>query len=166
MRFIPTRTIRGGHGVKGTILENIDKMDNKSIVDIKNMRRNRNFTGMEKSIIQQRESLNNIGDLSNFDNSLLENEIIIHLNYVIEKLKNIDPVVHNLMVLLLSRKQSEERLIKFLDFENETYYDKEYALRVCLYEKKYIATIKLYISLNLFENAVDCALGLIFFYLL
>ncbi|KAL0489682.1 vacuolar protein sorting protein VPS18 [Acrasis kona] len=88
-----------------------------------------------------------------------DNPVVEYLNWVIDTQKNDDSTIHNLMVNLLTKKRSADRLDEFLKKESESaYFSREFALRVCIHNRKFTSCVLLYRDMNLFDNAVDMAL--------
>lgn len=88
-----------------------------------------------------------------------DNPVIEYLNWVIDVQKNDDPTIHNLMIYLLAQKRSADRLDQFLKKESENaYFSREFALRVCIPNRKFTSCVILYRDMGLFDNAVDMAL--------
>ncbi|KAK2964161.1 putative Vacuolar protein sorting-associated protein 18 like protein [Blattamonas nauphoetae] len=100
-----------------------------------------------------------------------KNSAINYLEYVIRDLHDQTPAVHNFYVLQLTRNAPEDKLIEFLK-ENEEpdtilgerkrCYDERYCLRVCMQYRCIRAAVHIYIQLNLFDEAVELALGVDF----
>jgi hypothetical protein len=81
------------------------------------------------------------------------------LNWVIDGQKNDDPTIHNLMIYLLAQKRGAEKLDQFLKKESENaYFSREYALRICIPNRKFTSCVILYRDMGLYDNAVDMAL--------
>lgn len=91
-----------------------------------------------------------------------EIEVIKYLKWCIVNQKNMDPVIHNMMVYFRARqpgKEGEQKLIEFLNVESDdNLYSKEFALRVCYEHERYLACIKLYSAMGLHTSAVTFAL--------
>ncbi|ORY51491.1 hypothetical protein BCR33DRAFT_655948 [Rhizoclosmatium globosum] len=90
------------------------------------------------------------------------NQAVRYLNYVIERLGNTDASIHNyLLSLYVSSAIAEEErgLLGFLTSQDEeSHYDVQYALRLCMKEGLVKSSIFIYSKLGLFEQAVDLAL--------
>jgi len=85
------------------------------------------------------------------------NQAIRYLKYCVKKLKCDDLAIHNLLLSLYSKQADEKPLLQFLNKSNR-FFDLEYALRVCMKEKKYHACVLIYGSMGLYEESVDLAL--------
>ncbi|KAJ3294840.1 hypothetical protein HDU79_010348 [Rhizoclosmatium sp. JEL0117] len=90
------------------------------------------------------------------------NQAVRYLNYVIERMGNTDASIHNYLLSLYvsSAIPEEERgLLGFLTSQDEeSHYDVQYALRLCMKEGLVKSSIFIYSKLGLFEQAVDLAL--------
>ncbi|KAJ3348824.1 hypothetical protein HDU83_001026 [Entophlyctis luteolus] len=90
------------------------------------------------------------------------NHAIRYLNHVTNKMDNTDASVHNfLLSLYVSRAHldNESDLMSFLNSqEDETHYDVQYALRLCIKEELVQSSIFIYSKLGLYEQAVDLSL--------
>jgi hypothetical protein len=89
-----------------------------------------------------------------------ENPVIRYLEWCIQKQKNEDPAIHNLLLSLYA-KETGPTLLNFLntDHPESNFYDRKYALRVCMENKRTEACIRLYSMMNMFEDAVMLALS-------
>lgn len=93
-------------------------------------------------------------------------EVIKYLEFCVKDLNNEDPGVHNLLLSLYSKKEDESQLLQFLDtkFGNgqangpEFFYEPQYALRLCLQEKRMRACVRIYSMMSMHEEAVALAL--------
>ncbi|KAF0974468.1 hypothetical protein FDP41_006500 [Naegleria fowleri] len=111
------------------------------------------------SLKQQHSTLNENQHFSNSLTSEQQNHVIRYLEWCIRKQENEDPAIHNLLLTLYADLEDDEKLLTFLDTEGENnYYDPKYALRVCSQKKKIEACVRLYSSMQLFDDAVDLAL--------
>ena len=101
-------------------------------------------------------------DMDHFSSALTsdqQNHVIRYLEWCIKKQENEDPAIHNLLLTLYADLDSDEKLLAFLNTEGESnFYDPKYALRICSQKKKIEACVRLYSSMELFDDAVDLAL--------
>ncbi|XP_057663701.1 vacuolar protein sorting-associated protein 18 homolog isoform X1 [Diorhabda carinulata] len=88
-------------------------------------------------------------------------EIIHYLEFCIDKLKNTDKAIHNFLISLYAKYDSE-MLMKYLDSQGQELslvnYDIHYALRLCHEHKQDKACVKLFGLLGMWKAAVDLAL--------
>jgi hypothetical protein len=78
-------------------------------------------------------------------------EVIKYLEFCVKDLNNEDPGVHNLLLSLYSKKEDESQLLQFLDTKfgsgqangPEFFYEPQYALRLCLQEKRMRACVRI-----------------------
>jgi vacuolar protein sorting-associated protein 18 len=82
--------------------------------------------------------------------------IIFYLEWCIQS--NKDPAIHNLLLNLYAQTDDDDKLLSFLNFENENYYDPKYALRICSEYKKIEGQVRLYSMMELYEDAIDISL--------
>ncbi|XP_024543759.1 vacuolar protein sorting-associated protein 18 homolog isoform X2 [Selaginella moellendorffii] len=93
-------------------------------------------------------------------------QAIKYLEFCVQRLKNEDTTIHNLLVSLLVKQGDEKELLKFLQVKYgreqpgkpDVFYDPNYALRVCLDEKQTEACVFLYSMMGLHEEAVSLSL--------
>ncbi|CAG8443250.1 6027_t:CDS:10 [Acaulospora colombiana] len=93
--------------------------------------------------------------------NVVQNQAIRYLQYVVQKLKNIDPAIHNFLLTLYATQPTndESDLLKFLATEGkEPHYNMDYALRLCSQHKRMQSCVHIYSNMGLFEEAVDLAL--------
>ncbi|KAL9645099.1 hypothetical protein ABK040_004590 [Willaertia magna] len=114
---------------------------------------------------QSKNNNHNNGELDDnqhFTNSLTneqQNHVIRYLEWCIKKQENEDPAIHNLLLTLYADLDDDEKLLNFLNTEGENnFYDPKYALRICTQKKKIEACVRLYSSMQLYDDAVDLAL--------
>lgn len=86
------------------------------------------------------------------------NQAIRYLRHCVTKLQSTDPDIHNYLISLLVLQDSDDELIQFLKSQNPSYYDKEYALRLCMKEGRHQACVHIYAAMGLYEEAVELAL--------
>ncbi|KAJ3071653.1 hypothetical protein HK102_006394 [Quaeritorhiza haematococci] len=91
-----------------------------------------------------------------------QNQAIRYLQYVIQKLGNVDPSIHNYLLSLYvknARYDDEAGLLSFLNAEREDpHYNLQYALRLCSQEGLTQACVYIYSAMGLYEQAVELAL--------
>ncbi|CAG8582248.1 14325_t:CDS:10 [Acaulospora morrowiae] len=100
-------------------------------------------------------------DHSNAPENIVQNQAIRYLQYVVQKLKNTDPAIHNFLLTLYATQPTtdESDLLKFLAIEGkEPHYNMDYALRLCSQHKRMQSCVHIYSNMGLFEEAVDLAL--------
>ncbi|RKP09914.1 Pep3/Vps18/deep orange family-domain-containing protein [Thamnocephalis sphaerospora] len=93
---------------------------------------------------------------------LISNQAIRYLKFVVGKLGNVDPVVHNYLVTLFAAQagDNEAELLSFIGAEDgQRHYNLDYALRVCLRHNRLRSCVLIYGLLEQFEEAVDLALA-------
>ncbi|KAJ3071689.1 hypothetical protein HDU98_004948 [Podochytrium sp. JEL0797] len=90
------------------------------------------------------------------------NQAIRYLNHVIQRMENTDASIHNYLLSLyvsLAKSDKERGLVAFLISQDEdSHYDVQYALRLCMKEGLVQSSILIYSKLGLYEQAVDLAL--------
>lgn len=93
------------------------------------------------------------------------NMAIYYLNFCVVTRHNKEPAIHNFLLALLAKEPIEEPLLKFLEDKRramedgeETFYDENYALRICLQQNKIRACVLIYEMKKLYEEAVELAL--------
>ncbi|XP_041365438.1 vacuolar protein sorting-associated protein 18 homolog isoform X2 [Gigantopelta aegis] len=90
------------------------------------------------------------------------NEAIRYLEFCILKLENKDNAIHNYLLSLYAKLQSEN-LMTYLNLQGEDYdsvsYDLKYALRLCAEFGHKRACVHVYSLMGLYEEAVDMALS-------
>ncbi|KAJ9057802.1 tethering complex subunit, variant 3 [Entomophthora muscae] len=88
-------------------------------------------------------------------------QAIRYLQFVVQKLRNTDPPVHNLLLSLYASQptDTEAQLLQFLVSEaHDRHYSLDYALRLCLQYKRVHSIVLIYGFLGLYEEAVRAAL--------
>lgn len=90
-------------------------------------------------------------------------QAIEYMQYCIQKLGNKAPAIHNYLLSLYARQESEEPLLDFIRMQcipggPPPIFDLKYALRVCTREGKEMACVHLYGAMQLYEEAVHLAL--------
>ncbi|KAJ3194065.1 hypothetical protein HK101_003570 [Irineochytrium annulatum] len=91
-----------------------------------------------------------------------QNHAIRYLNYVINKLGNVDPAVHNYLLSLYVSQATHDNERGLLDFiysqKERPCYDLQYALRICSNQGLKQSCISIYSLMGLYEQAVSLAL--------
>ncbi|XP_066913841.1 vacuolar protein sorting-associated protein 18 homolog isoform X1 [Clytia hemisphaerica] len=87
---------------------------------------------------------------------------IDYLEHCVYKLKNEETAIHNYLVSLYCKIAEERPLLQYLNSQGQddqsVCYDLKYALRLCSENGKDQATVQIYCTMNLYEEAVDLAL--------
>uniref|UniRef100_A0A1Y1NPC1 Pep3/Vps18 beta-propeller domain-containing protein n=1 Tax=Photinus pyralis TaxID=7054 RepID=A0A1Y1NPC1_PHOPY len=98
---------------------------------------------------------------ANCEDELHCNEVITYLEFCVEKLLNTEHAIHNLLISLYAKNNSE-KLMKYLDSQGQdltmVHYNVHFALRLCQEHKLTQACVQLSAMLGLWESAVDLAL--------
>ncbi|KAL6061226.1 tethering complex subunit [Balamuthia mandrillaris] len=87
-----------------------------------------------------------------------QDQAIRYLEHCVNKLQNDDPAVHNYLISLYAQQDDDHDLLAFLNNNEESHYDLEYALRLCTKHNKQRACVLIYSAMNLYEEAVDLAM--------
>lgn len=84
------------------------------------------------------------------------------MEWCIQQQHNEDPAIHNLLLSLYARDPNSDLLLQFLNTENPeaNFYDRKYALRVCMDNNQMVACIRLYSMMHMYEDAVMLALSI------
>eukprot|EP01063_Lacrimia_lanifica_P019929 TRINITY_DN27325_c0_g1_i1.p1 TRINITY_DN27325_c0_g1~~TRINITY_DN27325_c0_g1_i1.p1 ORF type:complete len:1061 (+),score=453.58 TRINITY_DN27325_c0_g1_i1:10-3192(+) len=89
------------------------------------------------------------------------NHGIKYLQWLVDN-NNSDQCVHNLLLSMYARQKDDKELMQYMGKKDGMgggpHYDSSYALRLCLAERKHRAAVFLYEHLQLYEDAVACAL--------
>jgi tetratricopeptide (TPR) repeat protein len=86
-----------------------------------------------------------------------QHQAIRYLQYCVNQLRNRDPAIHNFLLSLYAQSDNDAALLSFLK-QKETYFDLEYALRLCNKHNKQRACVLIFSKMGLYEEAVDLAL--------
>ena len=92
------------------------------------------------------------------------NEALQYLLHVVQKQGNTDSAIHNLIITLLAKEDSDE-LLRFIESSKtnpllgQPCYDLDFALRTCLSNGRRKACVRIYTMMELYGNAVDLALS-------
>ncbi|XP_066154663.1 vacuolar protein sorting-associated protein 18 homolog isoform X1 [Euwallacea fornicatus] len=120
---------------------------------------------MVKTLIEQGKKLSPLRLLPALvacDGELHSLEVIKYLEFCIKKLKNTDKAIHNFLISLYAKFDSE-KLMEYLKSEGQEQglvnYDVYFALRLCAEQNQTEACVKLFSLLGLWESAVDLAIG-------
>ncbi|KAK9767863.1 tethering complex subunit [Basidiobolus ranarum] len=90
-----------------------------------------------------------------------QNQAIRYLQFVVQKMNNNDPVIHNYLLTLYATQPTEDEsdLLSFLNYEGrEMRYNQDYALRLCTKHHRIQSCVFIYGSMGMYEEAVDLAL--------
>lgn len=119
---------------------------------------------MVKALIDQKSNLSPVKLLPAFvncDREYQSMEVIKYLEFCVDKLKNSDKAIHNLL-LSLYVKYDEGKLMSYLNSQGQDIlmvnYDVHFALRLCQEKKLKEPCVQLSAILGLWESAVDMAL--------
>ncbi|KAF9875540.1 hypothetical protein CkaCkLH20_06921 [Colletotrichum karsti] len=98
----------------------------------------------------------------NFEGSLLQNQAIRYLQYVIIQLNSKDSAVHNTLISIYASHQSKDEagLLSYLESQGpEPNYDPDFALRLCIQHHRTLSCVHIYTSMGQYLQAVDLALS-------
>lgn len=98
----------------------------------------------------------------NFTGSLLQNQAVRYLQYVINQLNSTDAAVHNTLVSIYASHPSKDEsgLLSYLESEgDEPRFDPDFALRLCIQHKRTLACVHIYTNMGQYVQAVDLALS-------
>lgn len=96
--------------------------------------------------------------LNGATSSFTEHQVLRYLKFVVSEKKEQDPVVHNYL-LYLYVQGDEGPLLNYLK-QKVSYYDLQYALRLCTEHKKQMACVIIYSKMKLYEDAISHALSI------
>jgi len=100
-------------------------------------------------------------DLSRNEPGDLVNYCIEYLEFCINSLRITDSALHNYLISLYAKEDSEDRILAFISAQKfREYYDLKYALRLCHQQGKKRACVLLYSHMQLFIDAVKLALDI------
>lgn len=98
---------------------------------------------------------------ANCEDEMHCNEIITYLEFCVDKLLTTEPAIHNLLISLYAKSNSEKLMI-YLDRQGQdlamVHYNVHFALRLCQERNLTQACVQLSTMLGLWESAVDLAL--------
>jgi vacuolar protein sorting-associated protein 18 len=91
---------------------------------------------------------------------LAQNQAVRYLTFAINTLGNTNPSVHNALISIYASHPTNDEgsLLAFLK-SHEVYYDVDFALRLCLQFGRVQSGVHIYCAMELFEQAVELALG-------
>jgi vacuolar protein sorting-associated protein 18 len=98
----------------------------------------------------------------NFSGTLLQNQAIRYLQYVINQLNSTDAAVHNTLVSIYAShpNKDESALLSYLESQgDEPRFDPDFALRLCIQHKRTLACVHIYTNMGQYVQAVDLALS-------
>ncbi|KAI8220401.1 Vacuolar protein sorting-associated protein 18 [Colletotrichum sp. SAR 10_77] len=98
----------------------------------------------------------------NFEGSLLQNQAIRYLQYVIIQLSSKDSAVHNTLISMYASHSSKDEagLLSYLESQGpEPNYDPDFALRLCIQHHRTLSCVHIYTSMGQYLQAVDLALS-------
>ncbi|KAI0480651.1 Pep3/Vps18/deep orange family-domain-containing protein [Xylariaceae sp. FL0804] len=98
----------------------------------------------------------------NFKGTLLQNQAIRYLQFVINQLQSPDPAVHNTLVSMYASHESkgESGLLAYLESQGEEpHFDPDFALRLCIQHKRTLSCVHIYTNMGQYVQAVDLALS-------
>lgn len=90
------------------------------------------------------------------------NQAIRYLKFCINHLKSTDAVIHNTLIALYASNPvlDEAPLVSFLEEHSSSpYYDTDFALRLCTKYNRIQASVHIYSSMDLYDEAVNLALS-------
>ncbi|KAF6839767.1 pep3 vps18 deep orange family protein [Colletotrichum plurivorum] len=98
----------------------------------------------------------------NFEGSLLQNQAIRYLQYVINQLHSKDSAVHNTLISMYASHSSKDEagLLSYLESQGpEPDFDPDFALRLCIQHHRTLSCVHIYTSMGQYLQAVDLALS-------
>ncbi|WYZ40073.1 hypothetical protein EsH8_IV_000414 [Colletotrichum jinshuiense] len=98
----------------------------------------------------------------NFEGSLVQNQAIRYLQYVINQLNSKDSAVHNTLVSIYASHASKDEagLLSYLESQgDEPNFDPDFALRLCIQHHRTLSCVHIYTSMGQYLQAVDLALS-------
>ncbi|KAI0845206.1 Pep3/Vps18/deep orange family-domain-containing protein [Daldinia vernicosa] len=97
-----------------------------------------------------------------FKGTLLQNQAIRYLQFVINQLHSIDAAVHNTLVSIYASHASKDEsgLLAYLESQGEEpHFDPDFALRLCIQHKRTLSCVHIYTNMGQYVQAVDLALS-------
>jgi vacuolar protein sorting-associated protein 18 len=97
-----------------------------------------------------------------FDGTLLQNQAIRYLQYVVNQLDSKDSAVHNTLVSVYASHPSKDEagLLAYLESQgDEPRFDPDFALRLCIQHHRTLSCVHIYTSMGQYLQAVDLALS-------
>ncbi|KAI2612534.1 Pep3/Vps18/deep orange family-domain-containing protein [Hypoxylon fragiforme] len=98
----------------------------------------------------------------NFKGTLLHNQAVRYLQFVINQLHSTDAAVHNTLVSIYASHDSKDEsgLLAYLESQgDEPNFDPDFALRLCIQHKRTLSCVHIYTNMGQYVQAVDLALS-------
>ncbi|KAH8895039.1 Pep3/Vps18/deep orange family protein [Thozetella sp. PMI_491] len=98
----------------------------------------------------------------NFKGPLAQNQAIRYLQYVVGQLNSTDSAVHNTLVSMYASHPSKDEtaLLSYLESQgDEQRFDSDFALRLCIENRRVLSCVHIYTSMGQYVQAVDLALS-------
>ncbi|KAL2156458.1 hypothetical protein VTH82DRAFT_1203 [Thermothelomyces myriococcoides] len=98
----------------------------------------------------------------NYKGPLAQNQAVRYLQYVVNQLGSTDSAVHNTLVSIYASHPSkdESALLAYLESQgDEPKYDQDFALRLCIQNRRVLSCARIYTSMGQYVQAVDLALS-------
>ncbi|KAI0382845.1 Pep3/Vps18/deep orange family-domain-containing protein [Hypomontagnella monticulosa] len=97
-----------------------------------------------------------------FIGTLLQNQAVRYLQFVINQLHSADAAVHNTLVSIYASHESKDEsgLLAYLESQGEEpNFDPDFALRLCIQHKRTLSCVHIYTNMGQYVQAVDLALS-------
>ncbi|KAI2472069.1 Pep3/Vps18/deep orange family-domain-containing protein [Annulohypoxylon bovei var. microspora] len=97
-----------------------------------------------------------------FTGTLLQNQAVRYLQFVINQLHSADAAVHNTLVSIYASHSSKDEsgLLAYLESQGEEpSFDPDFALRLCIQHKRTLSCVHIYTNMGQYVQAVDLALS-------
>ncbi|CAN8096367.1 unnamed protein product [Discula destructiva] len=97
-----------------------------------------------------------------YKGSLVQNQAVRYLLYVVNQLNSDDAAVHNTLVSIYASHPSrdESALLSYLESQgDEPHFDRDFALRLCIQHKRVLSCVHIYTDMGQYLQAVDLALS-------
>ncbi|OTA66462.1 hypothetical protein K449DRAFT_390893 [Hypoxylon sp. EC38] len=97
-----------------------------------------------------------------FTGTLLQNQAVRYLQFVINQLHSTDAAVHNTLVSIYASHNSKDEsgLLAYLESQGEEpNFDPDFALRLCIQHKRTLSCVHIYTNMGQYVQAVDLALS-------
>ncbi|KAI1450998.1 Pep3/Vps18/deep orange family-domain-containing protein [Annulohypoxylon stygium] len=97
-----------------------------------------------------------------FTGTLLQNQAVRYLQFVINQLHSSDAAVHNTLVSIYASHNSKDEsgLLAYLESQGEDpNFDPDFALRLCIQHKRTLSCVHIYTNMGQYVQAVDLALS-------
>jgi tetratricopeptide (TPR) repeat protein len=98
----------------------------------------------------------------NYKGPLAQNQAIRYLQHVVNQLGSTDSAVHNTLVSIYASHPSkdESALLSYLESQgDEPKFDPDFALRLCIQNRRVLSCARIYTSMGQYVQAVDLALS-------